>query len=825
MQDPRRMVWTSWTSTGCLLLLLGATGCPGDDVPTDTEGTGSTGSSSTTVEVDGSTAADDTSTSTSGSDGDGSSTGDPPPPEIDPLPDPPGLSANAFTSCRVDDDGTMTCWGDGSCGLLADGGELARAPFATATDSSWASVSSGTRHSCAIGDDRSLWCWGDGADGKVGDGVLNEGLPPTWCRYSLMEIAPGASWARLSLGDDHSCGVQTDGTLWCWGNNDSGQIGDGSVGPLYSRLEPVEVGGTAWIDVYAGHEHTCGVDGAGTVWCWGLGSHGELGVEDMTFSSVPVEVPGLPAVRELARGGTGSSTCALTMEDTLWCWGRNIFGAAGVGSEDDVFTPTEVDLGTPIAAVHMGSSTACARAEDGRLWCWGLGSSGQLGDGVVAQGHFSTTPVQAPGEDWIDLAVGREHVCGQTSDGQTLCWGDNLVGQVGDGTSGPDNGRTMPVPVGPWGGGPVASDWAVGEVGDSHGCGRRLDGSMWCWGGRKQSQLGDDDALGDCPEPNPTECASTTPVAVTPAGTGAWGDPELGAEHTCALQDDGTLWCWGQNLQSQLGYSGDDGAIPTRVGMATNWTAVSLGQISTCGLRSPGTLWCWGGNSDGVLGNGMIGGSEPAPVQVGIETDWVSIEVGSFLHACGIRSDQSLWCWGRNDYGQLGLGSVGDPEPTPVQVPGSWASVSAGAFHTCAIAVDGTLWCWGRAGDGELGIGPVAEDATIPSPTQVGADSDWNQVALGGRLSCGRRGLGTVWCWGNNDRGQLGQGTIGVPPMADVPLQVGADADWVDLSVASAIACGRRGTDLWCWGSNSFGGQGNDTIFSSGTLQQVRDDG
>lgn len=817
------MPWTSWIRGAGGALLLGVTGCPDDTTSVDTEqSSDDTAGSSTTSSVDSTLGVDASSDGDSSSSDDGS-TGEPIP-EIDPIPDPAGLSANASTSCRVDDDGAMTCWGNGWCGLLASGDYRSRAPFVTAAEQSWASVSGGFEHSCAIADDRSLWCWGNGDNGEVGDGVLDDG-PLDWCRLELTEIAPGTQWARLSLGRDHSCGVQTDGTLWCWGSNESAQIGDGAVGSLYSRLEPVEVGGTAWIDVYAGEDHTCAIDGAGTLWCWGLGSSGQLGVEGVQFTSSPIEVSGLPPLRELARGGTGTSTCALTMDGTPWCWGENEFGVAGVGSQERIFAPTEVDLGTPIAGIFMGSRTACAWAEDGRLWCWGQGSSGQLGDGVVLPENSSATPVQLAGEDWVDVALGLRHVCGRRADGQTQCWGNNDDGQVGDGTSGPDNGRTTPTPVGPWGGGPVADDWASARVGGNHGCGRRLDGSMWCWGNRIRGQLGNDDPLDDCAAADPSGCSVTTPVAVSPAGAGAWGDPVLGTRHTCALQDDGTLWCWGHNNDSQLGYSGDDGAVPTPVGTATDWTTVSPGDSSTCGVRSPGTLWCWGANTDGLLGTGMVGGNEPMPVQVGLESDWVAVAVGSFRHACGLRSDQSLWCWGRNDFGQLGLGSTGDPEPTPVQIPGTWASVSPGSGHTCAIAVDGTLWCWGLAGSGQIGVGPVAEDAIITSPTQVGTDTDWVQVVASSGFSCGRRSPGTAWCWGINDDGQLGQGTWDDPRTADAPLQVGTDDDWVDLSAMGSTVCGQRGTTLWCWGDNFTGMQGNDTIFSSGTPREVRNNG
>ncbi|MCH9685242.1 MAG: hypothetical protein K0V04_27650 [Deltaproteobacteria bacterium] len=200
------------------------------------------------------------------------------------------------------------------------------------------------------------------------------------------------------------------------------------------------------------------------------------------------------------------------------------------------------------------------------------------------------------------------------------------------------------------------------------------------------------------------------------------------------------------------------------------------------------------------------------------------MNLGPVGHACGLRSDDSLWCWGRNDFGQLGLGTDGEPQTTPMQVPGSWSAVAAGAVHTCAIATDGTLWCWGRAGEGTLGIGPAAEDAIFSTPTAVGTADNWIEIAAGSG-SCGRRQDGSLWCWGPNSNGQLGQGTVDEDAGSNIPLQVGTETDWSEPSIWGDTVCGRRGNELWCWGDNNSGRQGNDTIFISGQPRQVRNDG
>ncbi|MCH9686817.1 MAG: hypothetical protein K0V04_35615 [Deltaproteobacteria bacterium] len=785
------------------LALVLAMGCSGDG--TMVTGGGSSGDTGSTTAGDG--MADTTV-------GDGA--------EQELVVDPPGLTASLASSCELADDGTLTCWGSSDCGLFGNGNSWATPPVAATPDHTWASTAGGLFHACAIAEDRSLWCWGNASEGRVGDGILHDPMSPDLCRSEPFPVAEGTQWARLSLGFAHSCGVQLDGTLSCWGDNEFGQIGDGTMGFESTRTVPTEVPGGPWIDVYAGFDHSCAIDSVGALWCWGAGGDGQLGTGGLESSAVPLLIPGVPPLRELARGGSGTTTCAVDVGDGLWCWGSNEWGDAGVAPLEPVPTPSQVLLAEPIDHVSVGFGTTCAVGQGTTMWCWGRGDDGQLGDGVSSDLHSSPTPLQVPGSGWTQVIVGVRHVCGRTSRGETLCWGRNASGEVGDGTSGYDNARLEPALVGTWGGGPVADDWASGHVGGGTGCGLRVDGSAWCWGQRGFGQLGNGDVGGCSPNP-PFECDYTTPVPVAAAGSGAWVELRPGGWHTCGRQDDGTLWCWGLGEDGQLGAPSKNQLVPTQVGTASDWIAMDVGLSETCGIRAPGALLCWGRNFFGQLGQDTGGASVETPTAVGMANDWTAISIDESGHACGLRSDDTLWCWGRNASGELGIGVSGDPQPVPAQVPGAWAAVDAGSLHTCAIATDGTLWCWGLSFDGRLGIGPTEEEF-ISSPTAVGVADDWVEIEVGS-VSCGRRSNGTLWCWGSNGSGQLGQGDIDEDSNSWVPIQVGVDADWDDLSVSGATVCGHRGTALWCWGDNRGGQQGNDTVFPSGQLRQVRDDG
>jgi alpha-tubulin suppressor-like RCC1 family protein len=176
----------------------------------------------------------------------------------------------------------------------------------------------------------------------------------------------------------------------------------------------------------------------------------------------------------------------------------------------------------------------------------------------------------------------------------------------------------------------------------------------------------------------------------------------------------------------------------------TDWISVSEGALRGCGTRSDHTLWCWGS------------GFDENPVQVGDSSDWISISEGNGHH-CGVRSDGTLWCWGSNSYGAVGDGTTtARPTPTHIGVGTHWASVSGAHDHTCAIQKDSVLRCWGVNVYGQCGSS-VWQGVLTPTVVEAHSD-DWAAVSTGGFHACGIRSDHTMWCWGQNDFGQLGHG-------------------------------------------------------------------
>jgi len=329
---------------------------------------------------------------------------------------------------------------------------------------------------------------------------------------------------------------------------------------------------------------------------------------------------------------------------------------------------------------------------------------------------------------------------------------------------------------------------AVVAVADDHTCAATTEGIVWCWG-ENEGQLGDG-----------TSHSSSVPVR--PEGIDAVVALAAGDDQTCAVRTDGSLWCWGENGQGQLGV-GDRTRrlVPTRVGTLTGWTAVAMRYDTTCALRADGTLWCWGLNTHGQLGLGDTGdGTERlVPTQVGTATNWAALTVGA-KHGCAIRADASMACWGLDNYGQLGLEDTTDRNvPTSLEEPpASWAQVAGGETHTCGVASEGSLWCWGRNSNAQLGLG---DQDDRHEPAQVGQSTSWAMAAAGETHSCALDIAGSLFCWGNASELGLADET-----RRDVPTAITPGVVWQSIVTGLTHTCAIRSDgSLWCWGRNNDG--------------------
>jgi alpha-tubulin suppressor-like RCC1 family protein len=356
-----------------------------------------------------------------------------------------------------------------------------------------------------------------------------------------------------------------------------------------------------------------------------------------------------------------------------------------------------------------GEQYTVALKSDGSLWAWGWNDSGQLG-GIVGLEVYE--PVRVSGEgDWISVTCGGAHTVALAADGTLWAWGANASGQLG---------------IGPY-------DYDLEQHFQPARVGTNVDS----------------------------------------AGVAC------GSDHTVAVKTDGTLWAWGYNKYGQLG-KGTYGSTnepnywPAQVGTDAGWSAIAAGPSHTAAVKTDGSLWCWGDNREGQLGNGTFDKTNQ-PVRVGSDADWQTVACGGFQswissdilgYTVALKTNGTLWAWGA---GQLGNGTFGDTnQPVQIGSDTDWTGVACGGFHTLALKRDGTLWARGDNGSGQLGTGTFASTNRM---VRVGSDMDWIRVVAGNSHTVALKANGSLWGWG----GRLGSGT-GV--RTNQPVEIGVDTDW-----------------------------------------------
>lgn len=363
----------------------------------------------------------------------------------------------------------------------------------------------------------------------------------------------------------------------------------------------------------------------------------------------------------------------------------------------------------------------------------------------------------------------------------------------------------LPAACGDGGTGPVSSPFVAVTTGALHSCGVTTNGAIYCWGWNRDGQLGDG-----------TDRDRTEPVQVQAAGV-TFSAVTGGGGHTCALADDGRAFCWGFNLNGQLGLGAAGGGpfnVPQPVTGDLVFTQLAAGGSFTCGVTTDQAAYCWGWNGTQQLGDGTAT-DRPTPVAVTGGLTVRAVTAGAF-HACALTTTDEAYCWGDNDQGQLGSGS-NTASSAPVVVTGgrTFTSIAGGFQHTCAVTVAGAAFCWGRGDFGQLGTGQAAN---WNEPRTVSGGLTFAGLALGGSFSCGVAAA-AAYCWGLNTAGQLGSGAPDFCTDADSGLDlpcslqpdpVGGSLAFTQVAAGSQHACGLT-TDriAYCWGLASNGQLGN----------------
>ncbi|RMF17645.1 MAG: hypothetical protein D6761_03900, partial [Candidatus Dadabacteria bacterium] len=668
--------------------------------------------------------------------------------------------------------GQLFCWGYNGDGAVGDNGPVVArtTPSAVAVTQAygWTDLSLGTQFGCGIRDDDTLWCWGRNSSGQLGDGTYS-------ARYTPVPISATSRWLDVNVGATHSCAVRDDATLWCWGSNSFGELG---VGDKTIRSVPTRVtGSTQWRQVSAGSFETCAIDIDGLLWCWGRNALGELGTGDTQprTSPVPIVAPGPWKSVDIGGVGSNNTICAIDSNDRAFCWGANTYGQLGAGDHLPRVAPAEVSNPARWRDISVGLYSVCGVALDRRPYCWGQNTYGQLGAARLDIAD-ATQPYPVaftkPAVD-IETAITSCLVDGQND---LYCWGNNQQGTVGDGAG----GEVHPDPVTIT----AAQGWEKLRAGQGGaGCAIDVMGTLYCWG--SSTYLGNPQYYGSW---------TSNPVNV---GDHAWLDASTTGNYSCGISTDTTLWCWGQNGAGQLG-TGDfsNTFIPALAdGGSTGWARIRVAANRSCAIRN-GELYCWGSNGSSVLGVSSTTWAFPDPVPMAIPQP-VDVVLGS--GSCAVTAAGGLWCWGMNTRGQLGLGYAGATVTYPVETTfyADWMTVAVANETTCGIRTGGTLWCWGGNNYGLLGIGSSQAFSNVPVQVTVGSGA-WEAIGGGNSYFCGLQDDGSIWCWGWNYYGQLGDGTTNSWPY---PVRATQRTDWIELSVGLEGACARAadGT-VECWG-------------------------
>ena len=350
---------------------------------------------------------------------------------------PPGsfgrVNAGAYVTCGASPTGAAYCWGDNSMGQLGtgDGASNRVAPVAVPalTGEVVEGFGMGFTHGCAVTTAGDAWCWGDNWAGQVGDGTFDTRMAPV-----KVDRPAGAEFVDVGAGAIHTCALAAAGDVWCWGDNSLGQLGNGDASSAASAV-PVRVDaptGVTFSALSVGGLHTCALTASGAAWCWGANDSGQLGDGSFTTALVPVEVTGV----DFSSLGLGlNHACGVSTGGRIHCWGQNFEGQLGDGTQEGRGTPTPV-AGTLVATtVSGGVSHTCALDADGRAFCWGSGISGRLGTGTEDM-RLTPAAVQSGMMRYSAVDAGAEHTCAIGTDNEAYCWGTNIFGELGLGVEG-----------------------------------------------------------------------------------------------------------------------------------------------------------------------------------------------------------------------------------------------------------------------------------------------------------------------------------------------------------------------------------------------------
>ena len=770
--------------------------------------------------------------------------------------------------------------------------------------------------------------WGRNVNGQLG---INVTLP---FRTTPTAVPNLTNVSKVSAGTgSFVVARKTDGTVWAWGTNDSGQLGDGSFGTKWAPQQVIGLSGIS--DVYAGSAYAIALKNDGTVWAWGAGASNQMGDGTATAKVTPVKVPSLSGISKINTSQGSSHAMAIASDNTVWAWGLNTSSELGDGTATARTAPVHVinavaGVGVTVSSVSgngalitVTTTTNHGLATGNQVvmagWTGGTGVwngtyaitvTGLTTFTYAATGNGTPTGGTAIANTWATVPLTVSTVTGNgttvtvtTSVAHGLTTGLYVAMYGWTGGTGVWTGNYAVTVTGTTtftytatGNGTATGGTAIGsnylsnvtEVasGTSHSVVLKGDGTVWAWGLGTSGQLGNNASL-----------STTFPVQVQVSGGAPLANITAiaaGTNFNLALKNDGTLWSWGLGTSGQLG----DNTIVTKNyavqvkstevgGFLTNVSKFDAGTTSAIVVKGDGTVWAWGINTSYQLGDGTVTQRNQAVQQAGISDAtqvtmgpdfalmtttantvraWgaagssqlaieeinrytptsiyglenealVDLSAGTSFSLAVKSSDGTVWAWGLNTGNQLGDNTV-IQRNTPVQVHGvgnvgylsGITDVVASTLHSLALKSDGTVYGWGTNTNGRIGDNTATTRAypvQVKGTGGVGVLSDVTDIHAGTAHSVARKSDGTVWAWGLGTSGQLGDNTI---VSKSAPVQVTMLAGTAPLTDVTAIASAsgaghtlalRSDGTVWAWGLGTNGQLGDGSAVTRSSAVQV----
>ncbi len=654
---------------------------------------------------------------------------------------------------------------------------------------SFSMISGGANHVAGIKNDGSMWLWGRNHYGQLGD-ISDIDI------YFPTKFNDDYGWLTVSSGYDNTFAIRKNYTLWATGRNNFGQLGNNT---LVDLNEFTQIGIAKWSKIYSSGAHTIGIQRDGSLWSWGKNTCGQLGLGDLVDRIIPTRVGTDNDWKDIATNfdnvGNGF-TFAIKNDLSLWATGYNIEGQLGIGN--NINQNTLQNVPGDWSFISCGDFHTLAINNNNELYSWGKNNSGQLG---LGDNIDRDTPTKVNNDtNWIIVHGGFEFSAATNTDGTLYTWGNNDYGQLANGDN---TGIDINIPT---------------EIVLESKC-INIEASMYSLyitevtlelyvaGYNYYGQLG----LGFASQVNVPNQFNPSSTDFTTMVSNKYYDNGLGLnqQYTMALKPNGTLWGWGNNDYFQLGLgplANNEYILPQQIG--TNiWVDISSGSGHTVGIRNDGTLWGVGYNQQGQLGQGNTVNQNDW-VQIGTQNNWRKVSCG-VINTAVINYNGELWICGYNFDGQCAqnTGFGGANILNLVQehtLSTDWEDVVCGGYHMIGTKTNNKIYGWGWNNNGQAGVGDYINKDT---PTLIGT-STWTNIQAGERHTIGLDTNNSIWSWGYNFDGQLGiNNNIDV----NVPTLISND-NWIKISSTNNTSFAiKNDGSLWGWGLNDNGqvGLGN----------------